>query len=471
MGQSYLRKIKSLFMSQKDVNEPKKENHNEEEVADKYAYFRSNTKSPLQNALQMLYDLEKGHIPIKADIKRVRDELVEAENVFLPPIYYDKNSFAHTFRTSIDYTHSGQKRASREGKDVSVVMLKYISDIENDMIDTWDFDVYTFSRITKDRPLSSLSLYLFQKEGLISYFKLDAGKLYNFLMHIERGYADVPFHNVRHATCVLQAMHMLLKYSEIEIDASIHMACYIAAMVHDFEHSGLSNSFLIEVEDELATLYNDSSPLENHHISSSFQVLKKEECNFLNNLSRSTFDKIRFLVVEMVLATDMNHHFEVLSKFRSAFDYSSSSLSKDSSASQLLGLRQKTSYCESDEDLYDNDIYHFYVRKKEIDNKLLYSLELMLKCADLCHFWNKEDIYHDFVFRLEEEFFRQGDLEKSMGRSVSPYFDRNLQGISSKQDEFISIFTLPLVQSLVKIYPKLHCVLEKCRKKAAVKQE
>ena len=44
--------------------------------------------------------------------------------------------------------------------------------------------------------------------------------------------------------------------------------------MHDYEHVGRTNDFLVAVEDRLALLYNDKAPLENHHLAASFALLK-----------------------------------------------------------------------------------------------------------------------------------------------------------------------------------------------------
>ncbi len=41
----------------------------------------------------------------------------------------------------------------------------------------------------------------------------------------------------------------------------------IATTVHDFEHFGYNNQFLIETRHEWATTYNDVSVCENHHVA------------------------------------------------------------------------------------------------------------------------------------------------------------------------------------------------------------
>lgn len=44
-----------------------------------------------------------------------------------------------------------------------------------------------------------------------------------------------------------------------------------AALIHDFEHTGRTNNFHVNVGTELALLYNDRSVLENHHVSAAFR--------------------------------------------------------------------------------------------------------------------------------------------------------------------------------------------------------
>jgi 3'5'-cyclic nucleotide phosphodiesterase len=71
------------------------------------------------------------------------------------------------------------------------------------------------------------------------------------------------------------------------------LACLTAAIVHDFEHGGLTNDFLVNSLDDLALRYNDRSPLENHHLAAAFALLRIPELNWLNSLPRSEFDRFR----------------------------------------------------------------------------------------------------------------------------------------------------------------------------------
>ena len=55
-------------------------------------------------------------------------------------------------------------------------------------------------------------------------------------------------------------------------------------IIHDFEHKGVNNDYLIRVSDGLAVLYNDRSPMENHHLAASFQLMNSDEYNFLRKM-------------------------------------------------------------------------------------------------------------------------------------------------------------------------------------------
>ena len=59
------------------------------------------------------------------------------------------------------------------------------------------------------------------------------------------------------------------------------LACYLAAIIHDYEHRGVNNDFLIKTSDPLALLYNDVSPMENHHVAAAFALMAQDQYAFL----------------------------------------------------------------------------------------------------------------------------------------------------------------------------------------------
>ena len=61
----------------------------------------------------------------------------------------------------------------------------------------------------------------------------------------------------------------------------MHWGTYWAALVHDYDHKGLNNDFLIRTAHPLAITYSDQSPLENHHIAAATRVFLEPECRYL----------------------------------------------------------------------------------------------------------------------------------------------------------------------------------------------
>ena len=59
------------------------------------------------------------------------------------------------------------------------------------------------------------------------------------------------------------------------------LSAYWSAAVHDYEHGGLNNDFLIKTAHPLAITYNDISPLENHHLSAAIRLLFTSECAYI----------------------------------------------------------------------------------------------------------------------------------------------------------------------------------------------
>ena len=60
------------------------------------------------------------------------------------------------------------------------------------------------------------------------------------------------------------------------------VSAYWSAIVHDYEHGGLNNDFLIKTGHPLAVTYNDISPLENHHLAAAVRVMiRSPDCGYL----------------------------------------------------------------------------------------------------------------------------------------------------------------------------------------------
>ncbi|CAM1313518.1 Uncharacterised protein at_DN1927, partial [Pycnogonum litorale] len=150
------------------------------------------------------------------------------------------------------------------------------------------------------------------------------------------------------------------------------LSVLVAAVIHDFEHSGTTNNFHVMSGSYTALLYNDRSVLENHHISSAFQLLITDENNFLNHLSPQEYREFRSLVIEMVLCTDMSSHFQQIKTMKNI-------------------LTSQSEEGETSSNFLDKSR----------------ALSLVLHCSDISHPAKEWKLHHRWTDRLLEEFFRQ----------------------------------------------------------------
>ncbi|XP_037882126.1 calcium/calmodulin-dependent 3',5'-cyclic nucleotide phosphodiesterase 1 isoform X1 [Glossina fuscipes] len=289
----------------------------------------------------------------------------------------------------------------------TTTLLQFPEDVVKTLknLDDWSFDIFHLAEATNGQPIKYLAYDLFSRYGLIPKFKIPPATLETFLHRVEEGYCRYrnPYHNNLHAADVTQTTHHMLCQTglmnwltDLEIFATI-----LAAIIHDFEHTGTTNNFHVMSGSETALLYNDRAVLENHHISAAFRLLKNEDCNILSRLSREEYREMRSLIIEMVLATDMSCHFQQLKNMRN-----------------LLTLNEAT------------------VDKPK-------ALSLVLHCCDISHPAKRWNLHHRWTMLLLEEFFRQGDLERELGLPFSPLCDRNNTLVAESQIGFIDFIVDP----------------------------
>lgn len=269
-------------------------------------------------------------------------------------------------------------------------------------LDDWSFDVFATNE--DSHALKYVGHELLQKYDLLTKFKINTSALDAFLLSMEAGYSKYknPYHNLLHAADVAQTVHFILSNSKLSnwlTDLEI-FATIVAALVHDYEHTGTTNNFHINTGSEVALLYNDKAVLENHHVSAAFKLLKVDEYNILSGLSKEEYREFRGLLIDMVLATDMSYHFQ-----------------------QIKNLKSMLSMPES-------------IEKSK-------ALSLILHCADISHPAKEWSLHKRWTDLLLEEFFRQGDREQELGLPFSPLCDRKNTLVAESQIGFIEFIVDP----------------------------
>ncbi|XP_016837636.1 calcium/calmodulin-dependent 3',5'-cyclic nucleotide phosphodiesterase 1 isoform X3 [Nasonia vitripennis] len=292
----------------------------------------------------------------------------------------------------------------------NTTFMKFPTDVVRVLktLDEWSFDVFSLSVAALGAPVKYLGYDLLNRYGMIHKFKVPPAVLESFLVRVEEGYCRHrnPYHNNLHAADVAQTMHYILCrtglmnwLTDLEIFATL-----VAALIHDYEHTGTTNNFHVMSGSETALLYNDRAVLENHHISASFRILREDDCNILQNLSKEEFREFRTLVIDMVLATDMSFHFQQLKNMKNLLSLAEPSVDKSKAVS------------------------------------------LVLHCCDISHPAKRWDLHHRWTMQLLEEFFRQGDKEKDLGLPFSPLCDRNNTLVAESQIGFIEFIVEPSMQ-------------------------
>ncbi|XP_076018291.1 3',5'-cyclic-AMP phosphodiesterase 4B-like isoform X2 [Genypterus blacodes] len=286
-------------------------------------------------------------------------------------------------------------------------------DLEN--INRWGLNIFKVAEHSHNRPLTCIMYTIFQERDLMRTFKIPTDTFVTFMLTLESHYhSDVAYHNSLHAADVAQSAHILLStpaldavFTDLEILAAI-----FAAAIHDVDHPGVSNQFLINTNSELALMYNDESVLENHHLAVGFKLLQEDNCDIFQNVGKIQKQTLRRMVIDMVLATDMSKHMSLLADLKTMVE------TKKVTSSGVL--------------LLDN-----YTDRMQV-------LRNMVHCADLSNPTKPLDLYRQWTDRIMNEFFHQGDRERERGMEISPMCDKHTASVERTQVGFIDYIVHPL---------------------------
>lgn len=268
-----------------------------------------------------------------------------------------------------------------------------------------------------ENQMTAMMECMFQEWGLLSKFNIDLAIIRRFLLTVKENYNPNPFHNFRHAFCVTQMFYGMVNENGLHkklkpIDLLIGL---ISCIIHDIDHPGFNNAYQINARTDLAIFYNDQSPLENHHCSLGFTVLRLPECNLLKGMERKEYDYTRKGIIRCVLATDMSKHAEIMAKFNSIAD--------------------KFNYEEAD-------------HRETL-------VVMLVKCSDISNEARPPNVSEPWLDCLLEEYFQQSDREKLEGLPVAPFMDRDKVTKPSAQVGFIEFVMLPMFNSISRVLPDL----------------
>ena len=240
------------------------------------------------------------------------------------------------------------------------------------------------------------------------------GALLPFVYDIKQCMRANPYHGFSHITDVTQYMYTLLLATHVAdaLSPVERAAALVAAMCHDLDHPGLSNTFQNNENSELSQRYDRQSPLENHHLAVFEKLAEKHR--LFDGMDVKDAARFREVVRGMVLATDMARHGALMER-----------------------IKQKLA----------EPAWHPLQTPEGID----LVLQIALKCADISNQappWRVARKWNDAVYA---EFYHEGDLDRERGRPVAPLLDRDKNVISRSTCGFIQFVVAPLYESYVAI--------------------
>ncbi|CAK1540738.1 unnamed protein product [Leptosia nina] len=251
------------------------------------------------------------------------------------------------------------------------------------------------------------------------WFNIKKHKLARFILHVKKGYRDVPYHSWLHAFNVAQwAYAALINYKLMQqgyLSELQGLMYVIAGLVHDMDHRGTTNSFQIQGQTTLAALYSsEGSVMERHHLAQAMCVLNTEGCDILESLPRRDYDRAIMTLRDYILATDLANYFKNLNEFRAiSLDFQK-------------GNRGHTTAL----------------------------LSLLMNAADLSDQLKDWGCIKKTAAAVLSEFFKQGDVEKSRGDLPPSIMDRERCFIPDLEIQFMTTTCIPLFEILSRIIPK-----------------
>ncbi|XP_014300468.1 cGMP-dependent 3',5'-cyclic phosphodiesterase [Microplitis demolitor] len=290
-----------------------------------------------------------------------------------------------------------------------------------------DFDQFHFRpRNIPHQHTPCYVLKMFDELDLITLWRIKRKTLARFILYVKKGYRDAPYHNWVHAFSVAHFAYLMIKNLNLVKNNYMtrlqSLVFLVSGLCHDIDHRGTNNSFQTQCGTVLASLYSsEGSVMERHHLAQSMCILNTEGCNIFENLTSDEYSEALDLLRNNILATDLASHFRSIDEqdemVKKGFDY-----------------------------------------KDPVHQKLLHAM--FMTCCDLSDQTKDWRTSKKTAEQIYDEFFSQGDLEKSMGTAPIEMMDRERASIPDLQVQFITNLVLPLFENLSTLFTTADCLVE-----------
>ena len=266
---------------------------------------------------------------------------------------------------------------------------------------------------------------LFDMYKLSETFKIPAQTLFCFLYDLKQHYNPVAYHNWNHAIDTTQFLAYEIYYGNLQsvLTPLEILILFVASLCHDVGHDGFSTAYNAKAEIPLNVLFKRQSVLETHHCTVATSILTKDEANLFASLSQAETEKMWKVFLSLILATDMDKHFEIIAEMK-----------------KLQELERDWA---------------------ESDQSRLTFMKILLKSADLGTAARPFQIADKFQMNVCDEFYRQGKLEKvSSLKYQKGYRDRDHLDKEASQLPFYKCVVVPLFETLCRTVPTIGGLLK-----------
>lgn len=367
--------------------------------------------------------------------------------------------------------NSSLRRISLQREDYG--WLRQI-DLRNDVptideILDWSFDVLQF----EDTVLVDVSIRMLEHYNLLELFQLDRQTVQRYCnevmkMHYKDGHyhrvdgterqggdlqleKSTPelvfceYHSWYHAVACTHSCFLLLTLGKV--DAFLNpieiLSLIMGALIHDIDHLGTNNDFLVKSKTSRAKLYDNDSVNERHSIHLGLKLCEDNpDLDWLNTFHVDDCKYVKHFISEIILATDMIFHGDIL-KSANAFvdkgvqDYESTLISRASS---------KT-----------------YFDRNNPEDRLFLG-RLILHAADISGPVHPSfAVAADWAVRVAAEFTKQTEKEQQLQLPITPF----MQGLDSQlkiakmQIDFFQWIVNPFFHTLGKLFSDLEILAER----------
>ena len=200
------------------------------------------------------------------------------------------------------------------------------------------------------------------------------------------------------------------------------LSLLVAALGHDLGHPGTTSSFPVASKVFMQFVSPVGPILERHHLQQTLNVLNCEGCDILRTLSLDEHQRVIALNSQAIMATEVAAHSRTIDRLN-----------------EMAG------------DACDND-------NPEHRERVVVLVITVCDLSDQTKDWTTVNTVADLVTK---EFWKQGDLEKDLGKTPIDMFDREKAYLPKGQVAFLTHLVLPLYEVLVEVIPAAKPMLTK----------